>query len=81
MSFIKNPDHPDEPICKHLRTKASYIPDLRDEHYMEVHHAYNHYFCLKTLHAVGPDDDIVCPEECTSKRACFRPMVLPDRVA
>ena len=71
MSFIKNPDHPELPICQNLRTKASYVPDMRDEHYMEVHHPYNNYFCLKTLEAYGPDDDVVCPEDCTPERICF----------
>jgi len=75
MSFIKNPDHPELPICKHLRTKASYVPDLRNEHYMSVHHPYSPYFCLKTLRAIGPDDDVVCTEECTPNRVCFQPLL------
>ncbi|MFQ5641411.1 MAG: hypothetical protein ACE5IR_25820 [bacterium] len=73
MAFIRNPDHPDLPMCKSMRTKASYIPDMQDEHYMEVHHPYNQYFCLNTLHNVGPDDDVVCPEDCTPNRVCFEP--------
>ena len=75
MSFIKNPDHPELPICQNLRTKASYVPDMRDEHYMEVHHPYNNYFCLKTLEAFGPDDGTVCPEDCTPDRVCFVPLL------
>ncbi len=74
MSFIKNPDNPDLPICKNMRTKASYVPDMKNAHYMEVHYPYSQYFCLKTLHAIGPDDDIVCPEECTPSRICFVPL-------
>lgn len=81
MSFIQNPDHPDQPICQHLRTKGSYIPDLRNEHYMEIHHPYNQYYCLKTLHAVGPDDDVVCPADCTMARSCFAPMLIPGTLA
>ena len=80
MSFIKNPEHPDLPICKHLRTKASYVPDMRDKHYMEVYHPFANYYCLKTLHVVGPDDDIVCPEECTPKRVCFEALLRLEQV-
>jgi hypothetical protein len=75
MSFIQNPDHPDQPICKHLRTKANYIPDMRNEHYMKVFHPYMQYYCLKTLHNVGPDDDVVCPADCLPGRVCFQPML------
>jgi hypothetical protein len=75
MSFIKNPDQPHLPVCQNLRTKASYIPDLRDEFYMEMHHPYSQYFCLKTLHAVGPDDDVVCPEDCGTHRRCFESLL------
>ncbi|MCH8125630.1 hypothetical protein IIC38_06680 [candidate division KSB1 bacterium] len=81
MSFIKNPDHPELPICKSMRTKASYVPDMLDEHYMEVHHPYNQYFCLKTLHPIGPDDDVVCPEDCTPNRVCFQPLLSSIPVA
>lgn len=75
MSFIKNPDHPELPICKNIRTRASYIPDMRDEHYMEIHHPFHQYYCLKTLHNVGPDDDVVCAEDCTPDRICFEPLL------
>ena len=69
MSFIKST--PDQPICNHLRTKASYVPALRSETYMQEQHPSAQYFCLRTLHAYGPDDKSVCPEDCTSARACF----------
>lgn len=78
MSFIKNPQSSEQPVCKNLRTKASYVPDLRDEFYMENHHPYSQYHCVKTLRAIGPDDDIVCPEECTAKRSCYVPMLKPQ---
>lgn len=75
MSFIKNPAFPELPICKNLRTKASYVPDIQNEHYMKVHHPYANYYCLKTLHPVGPDDDVVCPADCLPSRVCFQPML------
>lgn len=75
MSFIKNPAHPELPICENMRTKASYVPDMQNQDYMEVHHPYSNYFCLKTLHAIGPDDDVVCPEQCVPERICFAPLL------
>ncbi len=75
MPLIKNPDHPDQIICQNLRTKANYVPDMQNEHYMEVHHPYNCYFCLVTLDAIGPDDCPVSSEDCTSERACYKPLV------
>lgn len=69
MSFMKLSAQ--QPICRHLRTKASYVPALRSETYMTEQHPMAQYFCLRTLHAVGPDDKSVCPEDCTSQRICF----------
>lgn len=69
MSFMK--PTLDQPICRHLRTKASYVPALRSDAYMQEQHPTAQYFCLRTLHAVGPDDKSVCPEDCTTRRVCF----------
>ena len=74
MVIMRNPANPDQAICKYMRTKASYVPDLQDPVYLEREDPYHQYFCLKTLHNIGPDDDVVCPEECTRKRICFEPM-------
>ncbi len=81
MRYIKNPEHPEIPICQYLRAKASYVPDLQNEHYMEVHYPYDQFFCLKTLHHVGPDDDMVCPEECLPRRRCYEPLKMPNILA
>jgi hypothetical protein len=48
---------------------------MRNEHYMKVFHPYVQYYCLKTLHNVGPDDDVVCPADCLPNRVCFQPML------
>ncbi|RMF58382.1 MAG: hypothetical protein D6748_08875 [Calditrichaeota bacterium] len=74
MTYLKNPDHPELPLCKHMRTKASYVPDLKNEHYMKIFHPYSPCFCLKTLRSIGPDDDVVCAAECTPERMCFEPL-------
>lgn len=75
MSFLKNPSHPEEPVCKNLRTRGSYIPDMRNAHYMEVFEPYVPHYCIKTLHVVGPDDSPVCLEECDKSRLCYEPLL------
>lgn len=59
-------------ICKSLRTKKSYVPALQEKGYLEEQDPYAQYFCVKTLHAVGPDDGMVCPGACTEERSCFQ---------
>ena len=74
MALLKNPRDPEQPICRHLRTKASFVPDLQDPVFLEREEPFHQYFCLRTLHNVGPDDDVVCAEECTQRRICFEPI-------
>lgn len=74
MAFIKNPEKPEMPICRDLRTKASYIPDLQSDYYMQIYYPYDQFYCLKTLHNIGPDDRPVCPEDCGPERSCFKPL-------
>ncbi len=71
--MIKNPAHPDEPICQYLRSKASAIPMFDNVFYMEHQYDYEQFYCQKTLYPIGPDDRPVCPEECHMKRQCFTP--------
>ena len=66
-----------QPICKNLRTKKSYIPAYQDQDYLRREHAHAQYFCLKTLHVIGKDDDIVSPRACLEGRACFSPLLVP----
>lgn len=80
MSFIKNPSDPNEPVCKNIRTRANYIPALRDDNFMEQHDPYVPYYCVKSLEVIGPDDSPVCPEDCGRKRVCFESHVA-DMVA
>ena len=71
--MFKNPEHPNEPICKYMRSKASAIPVADDDFYMSFHYDYEQFYCQRTLHAVGPDDLPVCPEDCYSRRSCYVP--------
>ncbi len=71
--MVKNPEHPEEVICKFMRSKASAIPVTDDAFYLEFHYEYEQFYCQRTLHNVGPDDLPVCPEECYSRRSCYVP--------
>ncbi|MCC7264676.1 MAG: hypothetical protein IT369_19345 [Candidatus Latescibacteria bacterium] len=66
-----------QPICKNLRTKKSYIPAYQDQDYLTREHPHAQYFCLKTLHVIGKDDDIVSPGACGEGRGCFTPLLMP----
>jgi len=60
-------------LCRHLRTKASYVPALQSDDYLEASHPTAQYWCLKTTEGLGPDRRLVCPEECKPPRVCFEP--------
>lgn len=75
MPFIKNPIDPNEPVCKNIRTRANYVPALRNDTFMEMQDPYVPYTCVKTLEVIGPDDSPVCPEDCGRKRICYEPPV------
>lgn len=60
-----------QPVCQYLRTKASYIPALRLETALAEVSPSAHYWCLRTMTVIGPDDTLVSPEECKSHRTCF----------
>ena len=66
-----------EQICKNLRTKKCYAPALQEQSFLEEQDPYLQYFCIKTLHAVGPDDDMVCPGACMGERNCFEALRRP----
>jgi hypothetical protein len=66
-----------QPICKNLRTKKSYIPGYQGQDFLTRQHPCAQYFCLKTLHVIGKDDDLVSPKACVAGRSCFSPLLSP----
>jgi len=66
-----------KPICRNLRTKRNVVPALQDPDFLEKEDPFLQYFCIKTLHAVGPDDGMVCPGACAAERACFEALERP----
>lgn len=62
--------------CRNLRTKKNYIPAYDHEdrgHKPDL----DCYFCLRTLHAIGADDDAVGPQICGPERSCFEALLAP----
>lgn len=59
------------PVCQYLRTKAFYIPAQRSETTLTEASPSAHYWCLRTMSVVGPDDTPVNPDECKTDRTCF----------
>ncbi|MCA9713819.1 MAG: hypothetical protein H6713_19885 [Myxococcales bacterium] len=68
-SFLRHIDR-DQPVCKHLRTKALYVygQDTPDAFSTSRSSGYQ---CLRTQFVTGPDSAPCVPEDCTRARACF----------
>jgi hypothetical protein len=61
-------------VCKHLRTKKMFIPQLADEAFAQENNAFtdtSHCWCNRTLAEVGPDDKQVGVQVCGAARPCF----------
>jgi len=58
--------------CRFLRTKRMFIPALADGALDQVQDGadQSHYWCNKTLSALGRDDNPVHPCACQPGRAC-----------
>lgn len=60
----------DQPVCRHLRTKAMYVYG-RDTPDAFVTSRSSHYHCLRTQFVTGPDGGLTVPESCRPTRECF----------
>ena len=58
-------------VCRHLRTKAMYVPALRESMFRDEAVSSSHCWCIKTMGTVGPDDEYVSLEDCEVSRQCF----------
>lgn len=60
--------------CEHLRHKGMYVfsvPDPEEFKYYPEHDA-TVYWCLKTMKAIGPDDQPVHADCCNESRGCCK---------
>ncbi len=61
--------------CRHLRSKGMYV--YSDSGHDGSHADYDNtaFWCLKTMTNFGPDDDLVCREDChRAGRSCHEPL-------
>ncbi len=69
----QEPDTPMQksPFCEKLRSKKYYFLDTIPMSDDDISDASNHCWCGQTKQAVGPDGDLVMPEDCTPSRSCY----------
>lgn len=60
------------PICCHLRSKGMYIHGTTDPVDTGMPGTGDgHFWCLKTMHLFGPDNELVNREVCMPGRNCY----------
>jgi hypothetical protein len=59
------------PICIHLRSKKTYFLSRPPRDSQDVLDGSGHCWCLRTMTALGPDEERVDPETCRAGRVCF----------
>ncbi|MCS6830607.1 MAG: hypothetical protein RMM08_07140 [Armatimonadota bacterium] len=60
--------------CKYLRTKMDYVAHAtvtQDDLDMAVRSSQRHFWCLRTMKPLGPDDMPVDDTSCVRERECF----------
>ncbi len=63
------------PVCRHLRSKGMYVYTDGMDYGFEHNYDSTLYWCLKTMKAFGPDDDMVEKETCCRPdRPCYQPL-------
>jgi hypothetical protein len=62
------------PICADLRSKKWYFLDRPPQSADDVLDASNDCWCARTEMRIGPDREVVHPDDCRSGRGCFRPI-------
>lgn len=69
---VETPDFTERPqVCRYIRTKTAYGNAIGYEGWQSGGSSTAAYWCLKTMGACGPDDQLVEPGQCLAGRACF----------
>ena len=72
MSELKVVNPKAVPICCHLRSKGMYVHGTTEEVDAGMPGTGDGYFwCLKTMHLFGPDNETVNREVCRPGRNCY----------
>ncbi len=59
------------PFCRLLRSKKLYFARQPPRTEEEILDASRRCWCSRTMQALGPDGELVAPEDCRSGRTCF----------
>lgn len=62
-------------LCADLRSKRYFFLDHAPVVPADLVDGSNDCWCERTMQKLGPDSDVVHPEDCTSARSCFRQVV------
>jgi hypothetical protein len=63
---------PRTPPCRHLRNKGMFIYTDDSSRAMHEGHDSNHCWCIHTMKAFGPDDELVAGDDCRNpERGCY----------
>jgi hypothetical protein len=62
----------ESPMCAELRSKKYYFLQAPPRVASDLLDASNDCWCARTSDRIGPDHDLVHPDECRSGRTCFR---------
>ena len=60
-------------ICGELRSKRYFFLDGPPKSGRDLLDGSNDCWCARTMQKIGPDDDLVHPDDCGPQRTCFRP--------
>jgi hypothetical protein len=63
------------PYCLELRSKKLAFSRTPPRSEDDILDASNHCWCATTKQALGPDNELVRPEDCRSGRECYRPVL------
>lgn len=62
------------PFCANLTSKKAYFNERPPQTAEDVVDGSAHCWCARTMMAIGPDSDLVGPEDCVQDRECFEPL-------
>lgn len=72
------PVSPLGPLCSELRSKKWHFLERPPRSSEELLDGSGHCWCAETMMSIGPDSELVDPDDCRSSRTCFRSMDNPS---
>ncbi|MBI5364016.1 MAG: hypothetical protein HZA53_12605 [Planctomycetes bacterium] len=60
------------PFCRHIQSKKLFFRSSPPEHEEDILDASRHCWCRRTQQVLGPDGEVVAPDDCRAGRECFQ---------